>query len=175
MRIALVHQHVPADAPADERDVLEQVAAIQTALAAEGHATSTLPCTTDLANLQRKLEVFKPDCVFNLVETLERLVREPFLAPRFAVAGRVGRTVGWQLPLGSRRRPASGAGFLLLGGAVPLFSKVFNIPVFGTMLLPVKLLFILVLGFCVAHTLNDLLARFTDIDLRERLEERLDR
>ena len=44
----------------------------------------------------------------------------------------------------------------------------------GTMLLPVKLLFILVLGFCVAHTLNDLLARFTDLDLRDRLEKRLD-
>lgn len=81
MRIALVHQHVPADAPADERDVLEQVAAIQTALAAEGHATSTLPCTTDLANLQRKLEVFKPDCVFNLVETLDGSGRLIHLAP----------------------------------------------------------------------------------------------
>ena len=51
---------------------------------------------------------------------LERLENEPFLAPRFAAAGRVGRTVGWQLPLGSRRRPASGAGFLLLGDAAGL-------------------------------------------------------
>jgi hypothetical protein len=67
------------------------------------------------------------------------------------------------------------AGFLILGGATLIISKVFNVPVFGTMLLPVKLLFIAVLGFCVAHTLNDILARFTDIDLRERLEERLDR
>ena len=81
MRIALVHQHVPADAPADERDVLEQVAAIQAALAVEGHATSVLPCTTDLANLQRKLEVLKPDCVFNLVETLDGSGRLIHLAP----------------------------------------------------------------------------------------------
>ena len=28
MKITLVHQHVPADAPADERDVLDQVEAI---------------------------------------------------------------------------------------------------------------------------------------------------
>lgn len=50
-----------------------------------------------------------------------------------------------------------------------------NVPVFGILLLPVKLLFITVLGFCVAHTLNDILARFTDLDLRDRLEKRLDR
>ncbi|BBK40443.1 geranylgeranyl hydrogenase BchP [Allostella vacuolata] len=56
----------------------------------------------------------------NLVETLERLVRDRFLAPRFAAAVQIGRTVGWQLPLGSRRRPASGDGFLLLGDAAGL-------------------------------------------------------
>lgn len=67
------------------------------------------------------------------------------------------------------------AGFLILGGATLLLSKIFNVPVFGTMLLPVKILFIAVLGFCVAYTLNGLLSRFADIDLRDRLEQRLDR
>ncbi len=81
MRIALVHQHVPADAPADERDVLVQVAAIKDALAASGHAVSVLACTTDLGNLQRKLDVLRPDCVFNLVETLEGSGRLLHLAP----------------------------------------------------------------------------------------------
>lgn len=66
-------------------------------------------------------------------------------------------------------------GFLLLGGLTLLFAKIFKVPVFGTLLLPVKLLFILVLGFCVAHTINDVLARFADIDLRDRLEKWLDR
>ncbi len=66
-------------------------------------------------------------------------------------------------------------GFALLGGLTLIAAKIFNIPLFGTMLLPVKLLFIAILGFCVAHTVNDLLARFTDIDLRDRLEKRLDR
>ena len=66
-------------------------------------------------------------------------------------------------------------GFLLMGGATLLFFKIFNVPVFGTMLLPLKLFLMLVLGFCVANTLNDLLARCTDLDLRDRLEKRLDR
>ncbi len=66
-------------------------------------------------------------------------------------------------------------GFLILGGATLLISKIFNVPVFGTMLLPVKLLFIAVLGFCVAYTLNDILARFADVDLRDRLEKSLER
>jgi hypothetical protein len=65
-------------------------------------------------------------------------------------------------------------GFFILGGVTLLCSRVFNVPVFGTMLLPVKLLFMLVLGFCVANTLNDFLARFTDLDLRDRLEKRID-
>ncbi|BBK29693.1 geranylgeranyl reductase family protein [Stella humosa] len=56
----------------------------------------------------------------NLVETLDRLVQDPFLAPRLATAVQVGRTVGWQLPLGSRRRPASGDGYMLLGDAAGL-------------------------------------------------------
>ena len=81
MRITLVHQHVPADAPADERDVLDQVAAIRAALIANGHAVSVLSCTTDLGNLQRKLEVLKPDIVFNLVETLDNSGRLIHLAP----------------------------------------------------------------------------------------------
>ena len=81
MRIIIVHQYVPADATADERDVLDQVAAIQTALTANGHAVSVLSCTTDLGNVQRKLEVLNPDCVFNLVESLDGSGRLIHLAP----------------------------------------------------------------------------------------------
>jgi D-alanine-D-alanine ligase-like ATP-grasp enzyme/GNAT superfamily N-acetyltransferase len=81
MKITLVHQHVPADAAADERDVLDQAAAIRDALTARGHAVSVLSCTTDLGNVQRKLDVQKPDCVFNLVETLDASGRLIHLAP----------------------------------------------------------------------------------------------
>ena len=81
MRITIVHQHVPADAAADERDVLDQAAAIRAALTANGHAVSILACTADLGNVRRKLEVLKPDCVFNLVETLDGSGRLIHLAP----------------------------------------------------------------------------------------------
>ena len=81
MKITIVHQFVPADAAADERDVLDQANAIREALIANGHSVSVLPCTTDLGNLQRKLEVMKPDCVFNLVETLDNSGRLIHLAP----------------------------------------------------------------------------------------------
>lgn len=66
-------------------------------------------------------------------------------------------------------------GLLLMGGLTLLVSKVFNVPLFGTLLWPVKLLFMIILGFCVAYTLNGVLAKITGMDLRERLEERLDR
>jgi len=88
MKITIIHQQVPANAAADERDVLDQAAAIRDALAARGHALSVLPCTTDLGNVQRKLAVQKPDCVFNLVETLDGSGRLIHLAPAtWEVAG----------------------------------------------------------------------------------------
>ena len=88
MKITIVHQAVAADAPADERDVLDQAAAIRDALGARGHAVSLLPCTTDLGNVRRKLAVMAPDCVFNLVETLEGSGRLIHLAPAlWEVAG----------------------------------------------------------------------------------------
>ena len=88
MRIVIVHQHVPADAPADERDVLDQAAAIRDALAGSGHVVSVLPCTADLGNVRRKLALLAPDVVFNLVETLEGSGRLIHLAPAlWEVAG----------------------------------------------------------------------------------------
>lgn len=81
MKTTIVHQVVPADAAADERDVLVQAAAIRDALASRGHAVSLLPCTTDLGNMLRKLELQKPDCVFNLVETLDGSGRLIHFAP----------------------------------------------------------------------------------------------
>lgn len=81
MKIVIAHQAVPADATSDERDVLVQAAAVSDALACRGHAVSVLPCTTDLGNMRRKLAVLKPDCVFNLVETLENSGRLIHLAP----------------------------------------------------------------------------------------------
>jgi len=70
MHVAILHQHVPADASADERDVLVQVDAISGALTRLGHSFSVVPCTLDLAALAGKLESRRPDLVFNLVESL---------------------------------------------------------------------------------------------------------
>ncbi|MDD4018226.1 MAG: GNAT family N-acetyltransferase [Kiritimatiellae bacterium] len=81
MKITIIHQHVSADAAADERDVLDQAEAIKHALTGKGHAVSVLACTTDLGNVRRKLDVQKPDCVFNLVETLDGSGRLIHLAP----------------------------------------------------------------------------------------------
>lgn len=81
MTITLIHQHVPSDACADERDVLEQVAAVQSVLCAQGHRVSTLDCTTDLGNLMRKVALLQPACLFNLVETLAGSGRLIHLAP----------------------------------------------------------------------------------------------
>jgi len=57
----------------------------------------------------------------NLRERFDQaLATHPSLAPRFAQAERIGPVRGWGLPLGSRRQPASGAGYLLLGDAASI-------------------------------------------------------
>jgi len=81
MKIAIIHQAVPDTAAADECDVLVQAAAVRTALTTRGHTVTVLACTTDLGNVRRKLELLMPDCVFNLVETLDGSGRLIHLAP----------------------------------------------------------------------------------------------
>lgn len=81
MKITIVHQEVPHGAATDELDVLEQAAAIREALVSCGHAVTVMPCNADLGNLRRKLTLQAPDCIFNLVETLENSGRLIHLAP----------------------------------------------------------------------------------------------
>ncbi len=66
-------------------------------------------------------------------------------------------------------------GFAALGGLTLLMAKVFNVPLFGGLLLPVKVVFIATLGFCLAYTANGLAARFLGFDLQDRLERFVDR
>lgn len=70
MNILILHDHVPVDAPPDAQDGLAQVAAVDAALRASGHAVTTRDCGLDLASLERDLLRSRPDVVFNLVETL---------------------------------------------------------------------------------------------------------
>lgn len=71
MQVAILHNAVAADAPAAERDVLDQAAAVREALEARGHRVSTLPVDLDLAGLKSALAREPVDCVFNLVESLD--------------------------------------------------------------------------------------------------------
>lgn len=71
MRVLILHNQVRDGDDPDDRDVLDQVAAVQAALAALGHETATLACDLDLAALKRGLAARPVDVVFNLVESLD--------------------------------------------------------------------------------------------------------
>jgi D-alanine-D-alanine ligase len=80
MRVVILHNAVSADARADERDVLEAVAAISGALGELGHEPVALPCELDLEAAKARLLEARPDVVFNLVESLGGSDRGMFLA-----------------------------------------------------------------------------------------------
>jgi D-alanine-D-alanine ligase len=70
MRVAVLHNAVPEDAPLEDQDTLVQVRAVVEALARLGHEPTTVSCTLDLAALHDELLARRPDVVFNLVESL---------------------------------------------------------------------------------------------------------
>ncbi len=70
MKVLILHNAVPEDAPPDERDVLDQAEAVAEALDVLGHKPVTRACTLDLRGLQETISRIAPDCVFNLVESL---------------------------------------------------------------------------------------------------------
>lgn len=69
--ILVLHNAVDAESPADARDILDQVAEVERALAELGVATATLAADLDLARLRDELRQRRPPCVFNLVEALD--------------------------------------------------------------------------------------------------------
>lgn len=92
MRIAILHQAVGAEAAPDDRDVLVQAAAVGAALAALGHRVEPIACTLDLARLERRLAAFRPDLVFNLVESLAGTGRLIHLVPALLEAAAIPYT-----------------------------------------------------------------------------------
>lgn len=56
----------------------------------------------------------------NLVQALDGAIGLAHFSHRFRGAARLTKPVGWQLPVGSKRRPCSGAGYMLLGDAAGL-------------------------------------------------------
>lgn len=81
MRLAVVHHAVPPEAPADEQDVLDQAAAVASALRQLGHEVVTLPCSLDLGHMRRELRTRGIEAVFNLVESLDGTGRLIHLFP----------------------------------------------------------------------------------------------
>lgn len=71
MRIAVVHNAVADNAPLDERDVLVQRSCVVAALEQLGHAPVPFDCSLQLASLRRRIARVQPDCIFNLVESLD--------------------------------------------------------------------------------------------------------
>jgi len=56
----------------------------------------------------------------NLREALNQVIARPPFAERFTGSRPLEEPVGWNLPVGSKHRPCSGSGFLLLGDAAGL-------------------------------------------------------
>lgn len=81
MRVAVIHQAVPDDASADERDVLAQVAAVSDSLVRLGHEPTNLAATLNLERLRDDLARARPDAIFNLVESLDGSDRLIGVAP----------------------------------------------------------------------------------------------
>ncbi len=83
MRVIVAYNRVSDPDSPDDADVLIQAAAVSAALRRLGHEAAEIPCTLDLAALERELRRNPPDVVFNLVESLEghaRLIHAvPFL------------------------------------------------------------------------------------------------
>jgi len=70
VKIVLLHERIPPQARPDERDVLDQMAAVEGALAALGHAYERVTFSPSLPQLRARLNRSRPDLVFNLVEAV---------------------------------------------------------------------------------------------------------
>jgi D-alanine-D-alanine ligase len=70
VHVSILHNAVPHDASAADRDVLVQADVVRAALASLGHTWTTIACTLDLDNARQELLAARPDVIFNLVESL---------------------------------------------------------------------------------------------------------
>lgn len=122
MRILILTQEVPADAPADERDVLVQADAVQRALESLGHEVEQRAVGLDLGALLALLEE-PPDVVFNLVESLGGHDDLQSLVPHLLELRRVPYTGCPAIPLGaSNDKPGLKAKLVSLGLPTPAWA-----------------------------------------------------
>lgn len=78
MRVLILHHELPPSAGAEDRDVLDQAAAVAEALAELGHDTVVAPAAPTLDQLRRQLRRLVPHVVFNLVEFFQGSDRNQF-------------------------------------------------------------------------------------------------
>lgn len=81
MRVLVLYTPVGADAPPEDLDGLVQRDAIAEVLADQGHQVQTLGFALNLERMQESLVELKPECVFNLVESVAGCDRLLHLAP----------------------------------------------------------------------------------------------
>jgi D-alanine-D-alanine ligase len=79
--IAIIHNPVPEDSPADERDVLDQVEQISMSLSDLGYEPIILPFSLDHKTFQKTLRKMNPLCIFNLVESVKDDCQLIYVAP----------------------------------------------------------------------------------------------
>lgn len=72
MKIVILHDEVPAEAPKDVQDTLVSVDAIRRALENYGHEVICQSLTLNLEDTIGQLDQIRPDIVFNMVESIQR-------------------------------------------------------------------------------------------------------
>lgn len=69
--VLIMHNSVTHESTADARDILEQVASVQSALQSRSYSTATLAIDLRLDAVKSRLREVPPDVVFNLVEAID--------------------------------------------------------------------------------------------------------
>lgn len=81
MKVMIIHSKIFDNAPPDEQDVMVQAVWIAGILEALGVDVHVSPFDEDIGRIQRYFLSEKPDCVFNLVETVKETGRYAYLLP----------------------------------------------------------------------------------------------
>lgn len=86
MKALILHNRVSEQSLPDEKDVLDQIAAVSAALRELGHQVDTLAFDINMERVKQELLSKSPDLVFNLVEGVESKGCLTYLAPALLYA-----------------------------------------------------------------------------------------
>jgi len=79
--VVILHNPITPNARVDDADLLDEIAAVETALDTLGWSHERLVFDTDVVQVKRELERLNPVVVFNLVESFEGKGSHQYLAP----------------------------------------------------------------------------------------------